>query len=194
MAESNAMNTSVLAAVRDLQLRFGEMQEQLNRMEARLVDLQASKPTGDGTALHGQFTSEASAFAAYSSRSSEEQQRQIDAGVERLKEVERKRLEAEAAERARRAEQDRLAAIEAERRAAAARAEAERIAREKEEAARQERLRREAEERRKAEEAQRKRDECVHDVSTRDDLRNAGWIKIGTSASRSFLTTRRQQV
>lgn len=199
MTEDNAPNSSVLAAVRDLQLRLVQMQDQLNRMEARLVDLHASKQTGDGSRLQRQYTPEATAFSASSSRNDDEQwreeKRQLDARADRLQELERARHETETAERARRAEQERLAAIEAERRAAAARAEAERIAREKEEAARQERLRREAEERRKAEEAQRKRDECVHIARfTQADLPDAGWTKIGISASRNFLTTRRQQV
>lgn len=136
----------LVAEIRDLILdrdnRLAAMQEQLDRIETRLMG--------------GSQTTTTATTNFPSSVDAEQEQQKSLRDAERAREAN----ELEAAERAMEAERKAVErALEAERKATAARAKAERIAREREEAAREERLRREAEERRKAEEAQRKRDE-----------------------------------
>mmetsp|Transcript_715 Transcript_715/g.1897 ORF Transcript_715/g.1897 Transcript_715/m.1897 type:complete len:204 (+) Transcript_715:20-631(+) len=198
--EETKSSDETLAAIRELRdmvlerdERIAGMQEQLHRMEARLIDLQTRGPaatTRPGDEVFPATRAPARVDGDVRERRREEA-RDAEVRAERQRETERERAEVEAAERARRAEQERQAALE---RAAAARAEAERLAREKEEKERQERLRREAEERRKAEEAQRKRDELDRNRHKRleellDDSASAGESSLFGNADKKRDTT-----
>ena len=148
--------------------QLDRMQAQMDRMEARLIDIQ-NQLRGQRTSpalvepvvaqppptLRGAVPGSMRTFDDEEARSRREAVMEAEARAERQREEQRASDDA-AAERDRQLQEQRALA---EARAAEARAAAERLAREREEAARKERLRREAEERKKQEEIQRKRDE-----------------------------------
>ena len=150
-----------------LRSQVASMQQQLDRMEARLIDIQQAQRGKAPQRVEAVVVSRPSARPSgglmgfdedAASRTNREAVLEAEARAERLREEDRAR--SDFADSARdRADERRRAETEA--RAKEARAESERLAREREAIARSARLKREADDRKKQEEAQKKRDESV---------------------------------